>query len=127
MREFQERRRVKRLLHSRYAIAALLIVLLVLVRAVWSAYQKYEKSKDISVRIAAEYKALEEREKTLSSSLADLGTDEGKEREIRDKFGAVKDGEKLIVLVDDQAPKNQAAVVTEKGLWQRIKDWFSGN
>ena len=125
MREFQERRRVKKLLHSRYAIAALLIIAVILVRAVWNAYDKYERSKEVAGRTSEEYQALQEREKALSASLSALNTEEGREREVRDRFGAVKEGEKLIILVDDAAAQKPQAAAADKSVWQRIKEFFT--
>ncbi|MBI5133981.1 MAG: septum formation initiator family protein [Candidatus Taylorbacteria bacterium] len=125
MREFEERRKVKKLLHSRYAIAALLVVLLLLSRGVWGAYQKYARSEEIAQRIEEEYSTLQEKEASLRSALSDLETEEGREREVRDRFGAVKEGERLIILVDDEAPAKQTVRFESRGLWQRIKDLFT--
>jgi cell division protein FtsB len=124
MREFQERRRLKRLLHSRYAIIAMIVLLLLLGRAVWGIYSKYERSREIAERVKADLVTLEEREKILSKSIESLSTEEGKERELRDRFGVVKEGERLVVLVDaDESGKNEIKPV-EKSWWQGFLDIF---
>jgi cell division protein FtsB len=120
MREFQERRRLKKFLHSRYAIAVLSIVIVLLARGVWGIYGKYERSKGIVERANADLAALAERERTLSKSLESLNTPEGKEREIRDRFGAVKEGETLVILVDETVPNEKAGTISGEGFWSRF-------
>ncbi len=118
MREFQERRRFKKLLHSRYAIAFLVILLLIFVRAVWGIYVKYEKSRDIAERVKSDLVTIEVRQKSLASAVAALKTDEGKERELRDRLGLVKEGERLVVLVDD-VPKAETGINDINDSWWR--------
>ncbi|MBX4209526.1 hypothetical protein KW799_02455 [Candidatus Parcubacteria bacterium] len=117
MREYQERRRLKRFLHSRYAIAALAVLCLLLTHAVWGAYQKYRKSGDISERIRSDVESLEARQASLSQSINALDTVEGREKEIRDRFGVVKDGERMVVLVDDSSTDRQSASAAGSGGW----------
>jgi cell division protein FtsB len=124
MREFQERRRIKKLLHSRYAIAFLVIVLLFVLKGVWGVYVKYEKSKDIALRVKTEAEGLQAREASLNSSIAALGTAEGKEKEIRDRFGVVKPGEKMVVLVDNTATTGPIEAVPDTSWWARITSLF---
>jgi cell division protein FtsB len=122
MREFQERRRIKKLLHSRYAIALLAITLLLLSRAVWGIYIKYEKSKEIADKVKSDLKTLEDRQASLIRSIESLRTDEGKERELRDRFGLVKDGERLVVLVDDKTEAKTGTNEINDSWWRNFLD-----
>ncbi len=124
MREFQERRRIKKLLHSRYAITFLIVVLLFVLKGVWGVYGKYEKSKEIALRMKTEAAALQAREDSLNNSIAALGTPEGKEKEIRDRFGVVKPGEKMVVLVDAAATTGPIEAVPDTGWWSRFLSLF---
>lgn len=124
MREYQERRVMKKILHSRYAIAVLLIICALLARAAWGVYQKYEKSKDIERRMAADLANLQTREKTLNQNIADLNTQEGKERELRERFNAVKDGEKIIVLVEDTPTAKEEITPIQTSWWRKFLSFF---
>ena len=124
MREFQERRRVKRLLHSRYAIVALVVVCLFLAHGVWDVYGKYEKSKEIADRASTNLAELQSRQDSLSQSIDALGTTEGKENEIRDRFGVVKAGEKVVVVVDASTSNDEQAAVAASGWWSRFWGFF---
>ena len=115
MREFQERRRLKEFLHSRYAIGFLMLVILLLINAVWGISAKYGKSKDIAERAKADLEVLREREASLNRSIEALSTEEGKERELRDRFGVVKEGERMIVLIEEE--EKAPPIVSKKGWW----------
>lgn len=121
MREFQERRRLKEFLHSRYAIGFLALVIILLLNAVWGISGKYAKSKAIAERAQADLNTLKEREASLNRSIEALSTEEGKERELRDRFGVVKEGEKMIILVEEQV-KTEAPAAQKKSWWARLWD-----
>jgi cell division protein FtsB len=92
-------------------------------RAVLSAYEKYQKSKTIRDQSEKEFVNLEQRRVTLENKVEILETDQGKEREIREKFGFVKEGEKVIVLIEE--PKSTTSNSFEKkSLWGRFSDLF---
>lgn len=126
MREFQDRRRIRKFLHSRYAIAVLVLVCLFLGRAVWGVYAKYQKSEALEARVAAELAALEAREASLRAYTASLETEEGKEREIRGRFGVAKEGERVVVIVEDAREETVRPLAEERGLWSWIKGVFGG-
>lgn len=124
MREFQERRRIKKLLHSRYAIAVLVLVCLVVAHSLWSVYTKYQKSRDLVSRMQSDAAALDTRAASLQQSIDDLNTPEGKEREVLDRFGAVKSGERMIVLVDGGTTSGDQLPPVQETFWQRILGIF---
>jgi cell division protein FtsB len=124
MREFQDRRRIRRFLHSRYAIGVLLIVLALSVNALWGIYEKYQKSEELERRMTANLDELQARKQRLEGLNASLGTAEGKEREIRDRFGVIREGEKTIILIDDKEGSGTVRTLSDPGLWERFLDLF---
>jgi cell division protein FtsB len=124
MREFQERRRMRLFLHSRYAIVVLGLVCLLLAKGVWGVYQKYQRSEELAARTSAELAELEARQKSLIQLNAAITTEQGKEREIRDRFGLIKDGEKTAIIFDNTSDLAGASDAHRQGLWQRFIDLF---
>jgi cell division protein FtsB len=122
MREFQEKRRLKKFLHSRYAIGFLLVIILLMSHAVFGVYKKYERSKEIAMRARNDLAALSARHDELKDSLRDLETPEGREREVRDRFGLVKENERLVILVDTTTTSAESVTVAKRGIWERIRD-----
>ena len=66
---------------------------------------------------------LQKEKEKLSSDISKLKTTSGVEESIRDKFGLAKDGEGLIIIVDD---KNAVAAPKEKkgGFFSFFANWF---
>jgi len=124
MREFQDRRRFRKLMHSRYAIIVLVVICILLIRGVWGVYEKYDKSRDIADRTKNELSNLSAREQSLSVEIVNLSTELGKEREVRERFGVVKDGERLVVLVEDESLKKPVNQITEESWWQKFVNFF---
>ncbi len=122
MREFQERRRTKKLLHSRYAIVFLIFLIILLSRSVWSVYVKYKKSENLAEKSRTELNALKLREESLAQSIEDLATTEGREKEFRDRFGVVRPGEKLVILVDNPHEVKPSANVLNDSWWSKLLD-----
>ncbi len=124
MREFQERRQIRRFLHSRYAIAILVIICAFLVQAAIGVYGKYEKSKALVQKTERDLEDLKQRQKTISALSDSLNTDQGKEREIRDRFGLIKEGERVIVIVDETSATETSSEDESINLWQRFLNLF---
>jgi len=66
---------------------------------------------------------LREEEKKLSTDIAKLKTEEGVEESIREKFGFTKEGEGLIVIVNDKN-KEEAPKTESGGFFGFFKNWF---
>lgn len=124
MKELQERRRFKKLLHSRYTIILMIVVLALLARGVWGIYTKYQKSLEIKERARYDLEILTGREQSLMESIKALETDEGKERELRDRFGVVKEGEKIVVIVDDKPKEKSFSGSENTNWWIRFLEMF---
>ena len=64
------------------------------------------------------------RREFLTREIADLNTDLGRESEIRERFGAVRGGERLVVLVDDKSGKKPATQIMSESWWDRLIGFF---
>ena len=66
---------------------------------------------------------LSKQKEKLSSDIGKLQTEEGVEENIREKFGLAKEGEEVIVVVED---KNQLETLPAEpsGFWAWLKSWF---
>jgi len=111
MRSFQQNRKWKNVFESWPVLLCLGILLLFLMWVVIGFLSKMQTTREN--RRIAESKVLELRDKKekLSSDIENLKTDAGKEQIFRENFGLAKEGEGLIVVVDD---KNASKVEEEK-------------
>ena len=124
MREFEHKRKIRKILSSPLVLLPLAIILFFLIRGTWNIYLK-NRDSGIELRLAEERLArLEERQSVLAAGIDRLSTESGIEGEIRDRFQMAKEGEKAVVIVDAPSKPVQLALPEESFL-QKIWDFFT--
>ncbi len=102
MFDFHERRRIKGWLFAKPSIALLLIASLFLARSVFRLYEKERAAAERYAASATQARELEARATSLEAKIAYLESERGKEEEIRRRFDVVKEGERAVVIVEDE-------------------------
>ena len=110
-------------MESKPILAVLGILLLVFAWGVISFMSKAAETSKNKKMAESKVAELETEKEKLSSDIARLKTEAGVEENIREKFGLAKEGEGLIVVVDD---KNKAVDAEEDsgGFWVFLKNLF---
>jgi cell division protein FtsB len=123
MRDFQSKSRFKRFIESKLALS---LISLLFVLSLWNLLGFWGKMNETSKnRKFAEEKvsALRESKMKLESNVSKLETDRGVEEVLRENFGLSREGEEVIVIVEDE---NIAPVPEEKKgfmkFWQGLFD-----
>jgi cell division protein FtsB len=98
------------------------VVILVAVSA-WNMYQTQQQAQETVNRLETQKAELLEREDTVASEALDLSTERGIEEEIREKFSVAKEGERVIVLVDDEEA-NATSTAPESSWWQSVLEYI---
>ncbi|MCK5096329.1 MAG: septum formation initiator family protein, partial [Candidatus Pacebacteria bacterium] len=78
-------------------------------------------------KITETYEELYAREVELAASVKTLRTSFGVESEIRDMYGLVKEGEEVIVIVDEKNKKEENDEIEteiQESLWSRVLKIF---
>ena len=102
----------------------LVVVILFTTHAV---YGVYKKAQSAALYLAGSEKSLadmEKREKYFSKEIERLKSDQGVEEEIRKKFQVAREGEKVMVIMDDEGKGNGSTELPKKSLWQKILSIF---
>lgn len=120
MQEFQQKKKLRKILYSPITLVILAILLIVLIKGVWSVYNKERLSSNNLEQERNELAKLVDREKSLASSFDYLKTDQGVENEIRTKFRAIKEGEKVAVIIDEKTPTSTNPATTTHGFWYNL-------
>jgi cell division protein FtsB len=123
MREFQVKKKVRRVVFSKWIVALMVLVFLFLAKATWNLYQKNIESAANVVNANRELARLEDRQQTLQTEIERLSTDEGVEQEIRTKYSVSKPGEQLIVIVDEEA-SSTPEIAQPESWWDKFKNLF---
>lgn len=122
MLDFHQKRKVRAVMYHRATLIILSILVLLSIHSVWSVYQKKsisEQAKNVALKHTEE---LRSREGELQANIGRLKTGTGIEEEIRSKFTVAKDGENMVVVVDDSRSGTSSP---ETSFWQQIKDFFT--
>ena len=118
------RRKARNTTVSSYVALGMLIVAIVFLgNATWNVYRTHAEARIRELRAKEELAALVLREETLREDIARLNTEEGREAEMRERFGVGRAGEKLIVITEVNIGDNEETrpIVPCYGeLWQLI-------
>lgn len=124
MREFQEKRKLKKIIYSGWLLIILGIILLALIFSTVKVYKKSQISAQKSAEIKEEIAKLEKRNAELTAEAARLESESGKEGEIRKRFDVAKPGEKILVIVDKNSEDVKINGADNKtGFFYRIWQW----
>ena len=124
MRKFQEKNKFKNFMRSKPVLVLLTIILIAFVWNIVNLTIKLEdtyKNKKIEQEKISD---LENRKAKLSTDIDKLNTDKGKEEAIRENFGMVKEGEQVIVVVDDKNQTADEPKSENKGFFSFFKNLF---
>ncbi|HJO89908.1 MAG: septum formation initiator family protein [Candidatus Pacebacteria bacterium] len=124
MFDFHEKRKFRRFLYSK---VMLIILAIIVVWLFFAVFDMYKKERDTGLKSAEQREILnelEERETALQDEINRLSTEKGIEEEIRSKFEVGREGEEVIIIVDNPEEKNEKNTELKKGFLQKIFDWF---
>lgn len=116
MRNFQQKRGWRNIIESWPVIILLCLFLLVFAWGVVGFMGKMSATRENRKLAENKLAELQTEKARLSLDIANLKTERGVEENIREKFGLGKEGEDLIVVVDDQTKPVEAPVE---------KSWFA--
>ena len=124
MRNFQGKNRWRNIAESKLVLVLLGIVILIFTWVVIGFVGKMRETiKNRKIAEAKVAELLKSKEK-LSSDIAKLKTQTGIEESIRDKFGLAKEGEGMIVIVEDKNPLASPPDSSQGGFFSFLKNLF---
>lgn len=123
MLDIQQKRKVRSVIYNRISIGLLFVLVLLAIHSTWSVYKKKVESEEMRDRASAQVLALQERNDELRSKIARLETTAGMEEEIRSKFSVAKEGENVVIIVED-VPTEATTTPESRGFWGKILDIF---
>ncbi len=125
MRDLQERRRWRAILHSPVFLVILSIIVVSLLRSNYNIYKKNQIAKINRGESDKKLAQLVGKHDRLSSLLKKLDTERGVEEELRNKFQITKSGERVLVVVDEEGQQDYTGTTTiDQGYWEGFKSFF---
>lgn len=92
----------KRMVASHITIAVLSVVVLFLGNATWNVYKRYDMAHEKEMMAKDNLEAMTARAIVLEHDINRLESERGREEEIRMRYGMAKEGEGMIVVVDEE-------------------------
>ena len=133
MFDFHEKRKIRGLLYSKVVIVFILLITALLSRSV---YERYVVEREMAERRAeqeSELVELKARAAALESEVDHLYNSRGIEEELRSRFDVAKDGEQVVIIVDDSegikkkepltSSKENSDAQANTSFWDRIRFW----
>lgn len=117
MRYQSQETRVRKVLFTRIFMVILVILVVLLGRGVFNVYQMERESRERKGTAEKNLADLKSREALLEKNIAALNTPEGVEAALRSQFDVAKEGEGLIVVVEESLPSEAPA---PRSLWERL-------
>lgn len=129
MENFRSRNNIKkpeRLIYTTPFLVIAGLITLSILSGTWKMYEKAKVTEENLSKVDTVYTELQKRESDLVANVQQLQTPFGIETEIRNKYGFVKDGEEVVVIVDKPIEDEAASTTVEskKSFWRKIGDWF---
>ena len=124
MVDFQQKKKIRKIIYSRITIVVLFVVIIFLAKAVYDIFVKERMSSESVSMIEKDYNSLKERQNMLKSEISKLNTKDGIEEEIREKYSVAKQGETVVVIVDSTSSTSSGKIDNQKGFWQGIVNFF---
>lgn len=126
MSEFN-RKKTNNLWHSPLVLMVLFAVVVLFLYNIVGLVEKERETAKKKELILNQIETLRVREESLTSDIERLKTEEGIEETIRDKYQVVKEGEKMVVIVDQE--KSEEIFIKEEtkdhSFWGWVKKTFN--
>ena len=133
MFDFHEKRKIRSFLYSKWVVFSILGVSLLFGTAVYDRYTVAEEMKAKLETKKKELAELEHRAQALESKVRYLEGERGIEEELRNRFDVVKEGEQVVILLDERGEKEAVSVsestttsnteVRKGGFFDFLKFW----
>jgi len=125
MVDFQQKKKIRKVIYSRITIVVIFIAIIFLAKAVYDIFEKQRMSAEDVAIVEKDYGSLKTRQSMLKSEIDKLNTSEGIEEEIRGKYSVAKPGETVVVIVDSTSSTSTSLESSSKSLWQKFVDLFN--
>jgi cell division protein FtsB len=119
MREFQEKRKIRKFLYSKKMVILLLLITALLFFSTIKVYLKSKNALSKNEEAKKELTELEKGKAGLEKDVNRFQSESGMEEEIRKNLNVQKPGEKILVIVDKNAENGKIEAGNE------LNDFFS--
>ena len=114
--DFKERTRIRRIVYAKPTILLVFVLSLVSLNGAWGMYQKSKEATQNRDKAVAETAALSVHEAALHADITRLSSYRGQEEAIRNRFMVAKEGEKVIIISEQDGATSHSVTVNDNGV-----------
>lgn len=117
-----ERRQGRREVNPLWRLLALglLIITILLAHSVWRVWGKNEASRAARAEAEAQLATVAARHAALEAKVGKLETPRGQEEEVRKNFPVAREGEEVVIILDDNATATIPGGKKPAGWWKKF-------
>lgn len=114
----------RKIISSPFTLVIILIFFIFMLKVVWNIREKLVDSNSRLRSTNAEFMKLQAHQNNLSNKISYLSTEQGIEAELRTKYRAIREGESVAVIVDeDQASSSSSHASTSEQIANDLSWW----
>jgi cell division protein FtsB len=125
MKEFQQKKKIKNITHSRYVVFVLVFFIFILLSSVVDLYQKKQRVLKFQNESKIELARMSQKNAELNTDIETLSTERGRESLIRQKYNVKTPGEGVIVVTTEEI-KGEGIAAVKTDFWYTITHIFDG-
>ena len=124
MRDFQKNKSLKRTLHSKVFLVFLGVIIVFFSYNIFGFVNKMKETEKNKQIVKEKLTSLEKSKEKLNADIAKLNTEGGVEARIREKFGLAKEGDGMILIVEEEKPNNTEEKEHQNSFLYFFSKWF---
>lgn len=124
MKEFQHKKKIHNMTHSRYVLFALIFFTFILLTSIFDLFQKKRQVIKFQKESRVELQKIREKSELIEKEVNTLDTAYGQERLIREKYNVKTPGEGVIMVTDAEI-QGEGIKVVKRDFWYTITSFFS--
>ena len=123
-RKITKERTINKIIRNPLTYVVLIGLFVLFTYSAISTYKNSKIAKQKTRQVESELEKLENQEKGLTQSINDMNTPFGVEKSLREKFGIIKEGEKAIIIIEEEPEQSEQAEEENKGFWGFLRNIF---
>jgi len=123
-RKITKERTINKIIRNPLTYVVLIGLFVLFTYSAISTYKNSKIAKQKTRQVESELEKLENQEKGLTQSINDMNTPFGVEKSLREKFGIIKEGEKAIIIIEEEPEQSEQVEEENKGLWGFLRNIF---
>jgi cell division protein FtsB len=122
MFDFHQKRRMRTVFASRVTQGVLLLLAFFILISAYNRYQIAKEMADRREAVESEISALESRRETMEAEVKYLSNERGIEAEMRRQFDIAREGEQVVIILEDETIEAEPATTTAttKRAWYKF-------